>query len=166
MRMTLGTNPLMEDSDADGRNDGYEVANGQAPNDNSDGTFDPDNDNSNNEEEFARGTDPNDADTDDDMLTDGAEDGTGTYVDAAHTGTNPLLADSDGDGLSDGVENPSLPYLNASQPEPTRTSRTLTWTDSLMGWRSPQGKTRPTQAAVLAYPSRWVSARARSSAWI
>jgi len=111
-----GTNPLIEDSDDDGRNDGYEVANGQAPNDNSDGTSDPDNDNSNNEEEFARGTDPNDADTDDDMLTDGAEDGTGTYVDADHTGTNPLLADSDGDGLSDGVENPSLPYLNASQP--------------------------------------------------
>ena len=47
-------------------------------------------------EEAARGTDPLDADTDDDGLTDGAE--VNLY------GTNPLSSDSDADGLSDSQE--------------------------------------------------------------
>jgi hypothetical protein len=47
-------------------------------------------------DERALGTDPFDADSDDDGLTDFAEQDT--------HGTNPLLADSDGDGFSDGDE--------------------------------------------------------------
>jgi MYXO-CTERM domain-containing protein len=48
------------------------------------------------QDEVAQGTDPADADSDDDGLGDGAE---------VHThGTNPLLADTDGDGHSDGEE--------------------------------------------------------------
>jgi ELWxxDGT repeat protein len=46
--------------------------------------------------ETAQGTNPFDADTDDDGLTDGAEVNT--------HGTNPLLADTDGDGFSDFAE--------------------------------------------------------------
>jgi outer membrane protein OmpA-like peptidoglycan-associated protein len=42
------------------------------------------------------GTDPNKADTDDDMLND--------YEEIAKYGTNPKVADSDGDGLKDGEE--------------------------------------------------------------
>ncbi len=47
-------------------------------------------------EELLLGTDPHDADTDDDGLNDGAE--VNLY------GTDPLEADTDGDGLSDGNE--------------------------------------------------------------
>ncbi|MCB1085485.1 MAG: hypothetical protein KDM63_00445 [Verrucomicrobiae bacterium] len=46
--------------------------------------------------EFNLGTDPNDADTDDDGIDDGDE--VSTYQ------TNPKNADSDGDGLSDSYE--------------------------------------------------------------
>ena len=51
-------------------------------------------------EEAAIGTDPNDPDTDDDMLADGVE-----VAMAAGTGCpNPLVTDSDGDSLIDGNE--------------------------------------------------------------
>ena len=51
-------------------------------------------------EEFALGTDPTDADSDDDGILDGEETiaGTDTFI------TNPLDADSDNDGLLDGEE--------------------------------------------------------------
>jgi MYXO-CTERM domain-containing protein len=45
--------------------------------------------------EATLGTDPNDPDSDDDGVTDGAE---------HSAGTDPLNADSDGDGLDDGAE--------------------------------------------------------------
>lgn len=54
---------------------------------------DPDNDGLTNKEEKQLGTDPHNADTDGDGLSDGDE------VNKYHT--NPLKADSDGDGLSD-----------------------------------------------------------------
>jgi outer membrane protein OmpA-like peptidoglycan-associated protein len=57
---------------------------------------DPDKDGLSNKEEKQLGTDPHNADTDGDGLTDGEE------VHQYHT--NPLKADSDGDGLSDGDE--------------------------------------------------------------
>lgn len=59
-------------------------------------TVDSDGDGLTDDQERAIGTDPNDADTDDDGLDDGAE------VNTVHT--NPLNADSDGDTLSDGDE--------------------------------------------------------------
>ena len=57
-------------------------------------------------------TDPNNADTDGDGLSDGVETNTGKYVDASNTGTDPTTDDTDGDGLLDGEEAPrSNPVL-------------------------------------------------------
>ena len=55
-------------------------------------------------EKVGSGTDPNNADSDGDGLSDGVETNTGTYVSATDTGTDPNNGDSDGDVLSDGVE--------------------------------------------------------------
>ena len=49
-------------------------------------------------------TNPLRADTDGDNLLDGVETDTGTFVSAANTGTDPLALDSDGDGYIDGHE--------------------------------------------------------------
>jgi len=57
---------------------------------------DPDGDGLNNDDEATLGTDPLDADSDDDGLSDGAE--------LATHGTDPLRGDTDGDGLQDGTE--------------------------------------------------------------
>lgn len=84
-----------------------------------------DGDSSTNMQEFARGTDPIDSDTDNDGYLDGNENGVG-WTSATSTGTNPLKADTDGDGLLDGVENPDLPYVNATQ---TGTNPNLVDTD-------------------------------------
>jgi hypothetical protein len=67
-----------------------------------------------NQYEFARDTNPNLKDTDNDGLTDGAEVGPDN---ASGAGTNPLVPDTDGDGLLDGQENPEdLILLNRSNP--------------------------------------------------
>ncbi len=105
----------LEDADQDGMNDLWEAAHGLDTNVN-DAALDPDGDGLTNLEEFTAETDPHDADSDDDGLSDGVETGTGTWVDAQDTGTNPNVPDSDGDGLSDGLENPDLPFLGAQQP--------------------------------------------------
>ena len=55
----------------------------------------PDADGLTNLDELIRGTNPSDADSDDDTVNDGAE---------VALGTNPMVADSDGDGLGDGAE--------------------------------------------------------------
>jgi hypothetical protein len=60
------------------------------------------------------GTDPDDNDSDDDLLLDGAETNTGTWVSASDTGTDPLSNDSDSDGLLDGVETNTTEYIDAS----------------------------------------------------
>ncbi|MGI9242983.1 MAG: LamG-like jellyroll fold domain-containing protein, partial [Verrucomicrobiales bacterium] len=108
-----GSDPNNPDTDDDGIRDGAEVVNGLDPNsdvgdDGADG--DPDMDTVSNIDEIEGGTDPQDADSDDDELSDGVEDGGGTFVSATQTGTDPLNPDSDGDGLLDGVEDPLLPY--------------------------------------------------------
>jgi large repetitive protein len=70
-----------------------------------------------NEEVFTWGTDPEDPDTDDDMLSDGQE---------VSIGSNPLSVDSDGDGRNDGDEvnagtdplNPDITPPQVSMIEP------------------------------------------------
>jgi hypothetical protein len=105
------------DSDGDGLPDSWETANNLDPGDPADASGDPDNDNLTNTEEFELRTDPNNDDSDEDGVNDGAETGTGDFVDANDTGTDPLNPDTDGDGLADGVENPDLAHnpLNPSQ---------------------------------------------------
>jgi hypothetical protein len=55
-------------------------------------------------QEYKKGTDPHNPDTDGDGLKDGVETGTGIFVSKSDTGTDPLNPDTDGDGLLDGVE--------------------------------------------------------------
>ena len=105
---SLGTNPLVGDSDGDGLQDGTELGRTTGTPDSFGGTvsFQPDAD-------PTTTTNPLAADTDGDGLTDGQEDpnfdgasprtigGTGTTGSGE---TNPNNPDTDGDGLSDGDE--------------------------------------------------------------
>ena len=94
----LGTDPTKASTAGDGIPDGWKVAHGLNPFVNNAGD-DPDHDGLTNLQEYnngTNGTDPLNADTDADGLTDGAE------VNTYHT--NPLLADTDGDGIDDGFE--------------------------------------------------------------
>lgn len=79
--LTIGTNPIVKDSDNNGIIDSKE---------------DNDKDCLSNLEEYRLGTDPNKADTDEDKLLDGEE------VNTYHT--DPLVYDTDGDGIGDGDE--------------------------------------------------------------
>lgn len=83
------------DSEPDGMDDDWERKHGLNPGVN-DAALDPDTDLLSNLQEFEKGTDPQDNDTDDDGLLDGAEI-------TSHL-TNPTSADTDSDGLSDGAE--------------------------------------------------------------
>jgi hypothetical protein len=80
-----------------------------------------------NEAEFAAQTDPRNADTDGDGLTDAVETGTGTFINAGNTGTDPLRADTDNDGLADGVESNTGVFVDATN---TGTNPHLADTDS------------------------------------
>jgi hypothetical protein len=102
--IAASTLPLDPDTDGDEMGDGYEVDSGHNPLLAADAAEDADNDGSLNLEECQRGTDPNEQDTDMDGLSDGVEDGGGTFVSATVTGTDPLVADTDNDGLNDGDE--------------------------------------------------------------
>jgi len=84
------------DTDGDGIPDDAELGLGLDPANPVDALEDFDRDNLTNAQEFARGTNLRDSDTDDDGLNDGAE--VNQYL------TNPLVADTDGDGVPDGVE--------------------------------------------------------------
>ncbi|MDE7390501.1 MAG: starch-binding protein, partial [Lachnospiraceae bacterium] len=99
-----GTDPLIVDTDGDRLPDGYEVltlhTNPNSLDSNDDGITDDiedfDSDNLTNYEEYILGTDPYNADTDGDYLSDGEE------VNVYHT--DPLNPDTDGDGIMDGDE--------------------------------------------------------------
>lgn len=86
---------ITSDSDGDGMDDDWEIANGLNVGVDDSG-LDPDEDGLTNLQEFLLATNPGKADSDGDGLTDGAE------VNVHFT--NPLLADTDGDGLTDGAE--------------------------------------------------------------
>lgn len=102
------TSPRLADTDGDGLDDGQEDANHNGALD--PGETNPNDTDSDNdllpdgiEVNGSNPTNPLDADTDDDGLTDGQEDANGTGgVDAGET--NPNDADSDDDGLGDGLE--------------------------------------------------------------
>ncbi len=122
--LASGASPIeLDDTDSDGLPDDWEIINlgAGAENDNgsTNGNFgpngDPDVDQSTNLQEFQRFTDPQDSDSDDDNVLDGAETKTGVWSSASNTGTDPNVQDSDQDGLMDGVENPDLPYVDANQ---------------------------------------------------
>ncbi len=100
------SNPLLQDTDGGGADDGVEDWNFDGVRDESEGNLrdpsddpqfeDNDQDGLSNIQEMALGTEADDPDTDDDGLLDGIE------VDV--TGTNPLDDDEDDDGLLDGSE--------------------------------------------------------------
>ena len=101
----LGTNPASDDSDNDGVKDNLELgADLSNPTDtDKDGIIDAldeddDNDTLLTSKEIALGTDPRNADTDDDALSDADE------VNNLKIATNPLNADTDNDGITDGSE--------------------------------------------------------------
>jgi subtilisin family serine protease len=124
--VSRGTKPLVTDTDGDGMTDGWEVRYGFDPLDvldpgpNNDAT--EDNDGLTNLEESQNGTDPTDADTDDDGMPDGWEvdhglnplvndaaldpDSDGlTNLQEYTLGTHPKDSDTDDDGMPDGWEN-------------------------------------------------------------
>ena len=84
------------DTDGDGMDNTWEIANGTDPNVNDAGADTLDSDGLTNIQEYDANTNPQDADSDDDGLNDGPEV-------LAHF-SNPLVTDSDGDGLTDGEE--------------------------------------------------------------
>ncbi|MHA1125419.1 MAG: hypothetical protein ACTSQX_07270 [Candidatus Heimdallarchaeota archaeon] len=112
-----GTNPLSDDTDGDSMDDFWEVDYGTDPliddaDDDSETTIEGGPDGLTNLEEYVLGTDPHNADTDGDGLTDGSE------VNVYHT--NPLKSDSDDDGFTDGDEiaagtDPNNPRSNPDQ---------------------------------------------------
>ncbi|PYI89562.1 MAG: hypothetical protein DME26_00930 [Verrucomicrobia bacterium] len=73
-------------------------------------------------------TDPLRQDTDGDGLSDKAETGTGIFNSAMDTGSNPLVQDTDGDGVADGAE---VHRMVAGQPAPTDPLRQDTDGDGL-----------------------------------
>ena len=96
------TMPSSSDTDGDGLPDVWE--NAQFGNLAQTAGGDPDLDLLDNAGEYARGTDPEDADSDDDGLTDKVEDNSGVYAGAGSPGTSAVDSDTDNDTHSDGTE--------------------------------------------------------------
>lgn len=84
------------DTDTDTIPDWWELRYKLRPDSAADASQDPDSDTATNLQEYTAGTDPRNADTDGDGLTDGEE------INTYHS--TPLLPDTDGDGLTDGDE--------------------------------------------------------------
>ena len=113
-----GTQPDDPDSDDDGMLDGFEVDQGFAPLDGSDGPLDADEDGLDNAGENDEGTDPHDADSDDDGLSDGDEVNT-------HE-SDPMKTDTDDDGVDDGTE-----VTNGMSPVSEECARSVRTLDQL-----------------------------------
>lgn len=110
----IAISSLIGDVDNDGMPDDWEDGNGLNKSVD-DAAGNPDGDGLTNLQEFQRGTDPQDDDSDDDGLQDHVEDATGTWMSSAATGTDPNNGDSDGDGLLDGVENNTGTWVSVAQ---------------------------------------------------
>ncbi len=102
---------LNADADSDGLPDSYELAHTSPPSATSmAASADVDGDGLTNLQEFNLGTDPNDNDTDNDGLLDGAElAGAGV-----RPPTDPLKFDTDGDSLSDGAESNTAAFVSGT----------------------------------------------------
>ena len=117
----------LDDSDNDGIPSWWERRYGLNENDPSDAGKDKDNDGLSNLNEYLKGTDPTNPDTDADGLKDGVETNTGVWTSSNDTGTDPLNPDTDGDGLPDGVETNTGIFVNSNN---TGTNPLLKDTDS------------------------------------
>jgi hypothetical protein len=93
------------DDDNDGLPDDWELSNNLDPLDYSDASADMDADDLTSLQEYSAGSNPENPDTDNDGLSDGAE--------VTTHGTDPANADSDGDGLTDAIE------VNSYATDPT-----------------------------------------------
>lgn len=115
-KLAKGDSPssLDADTDGDGMPDWWEDENGFNKSSAADASLDADSDGLTNLQEFVKGTDPKNPDSDGDGIKDGAETGTGKYVSATDTGTDPLNQDSDNDKLKDGVETGTGKFVSAT----------------------------------------------------
>ena len=105
--VVFASNPSSADSDDDGIPDGWEIKYRLNPDDPNDANQDYNHDGLTNLEEYARGFDPFNRDTDNDKISNYAE-VTGLFGFV----TDPLNADTDGDGLTDLEE--SAAYISGS----------------------------------------------------
>jgi hypothetical protein len=106
----LTAHPVLWDADLDGLPDDWEVANGlDATTD--DAVEDPDQDGLPNAAEYMRATDPQEADTDGDGVSDGDE----VLGRVRGWRTDPTSADTDGDGVGDGADGAPLNSLSTDQ---------------------------------------------------
>ncbi|HEY5913247.1 MAG TPA: LamG-like jellyroll fold domain-containing protein [Verrucomicrobiae bacterium] len=127
--LASGMSPVLvgTDTDGDGLPDGWETKYGLNPNSPLDATQDTDSDGLTNLQEFAKGTDPRNPDTDQDGYMDGVETGYGFFTSTSDTGTDPLNPDTDGDLVPDGAEKNTGIFVSAAD---TGTNPTVWDTDS------------------------------------
>ena len=107
--LTFLSDPLNNDTDGDGMPDGWEVNNNLNPVSSDDASFDPDNDGLSNTDEFANGTLSNNPDSDNDGMPDGWE---------VNNNLNPLINDTSQDKDNDRLTN-IYEYLIGSLPNNT-----------------------------------------------
>jgi hypothetical protein len=154
------------DSDGDAMPDDWEVSNSLNPNDPSDAAADFDEDGLSSLQEYYSGSDPNDKDSDDDWLRDGAE----VYT----WNTSPVNADTDGDRMSDTHELfGGLNPLDSSDAfEDLDGDGAANYYEIFFGTRSndatskPQYMTQPLESfEAPGLPQHWTSPTANNVTW-